>query len=46
MEETVLRFTTQDVTIELQGSEDFVERGILKEEGVAAGGTTSKGSAS
>ena len=28
MEETVLRFTTQDVTIELQGSEDFVERQI------------------
>ena len=26
--------------------EDFVERGILKEEGVAAGGATSKGSAS
>lgn len=28
MEETVLKFTTQDVTIELQGSEDFVERQI------------------
>jgi len=28
MEETVLRFTTGDVTIELQGSEEFVERQI------------------
>ena len=28
MEETILKFTTQDVTIELQGSEDFVERQI------------------
>ncbi|MDH3592407.1 MAG: hypothetical protein OER88_11040, partial [Planctomycetota bacterium] len=28
MEETVLKFTTQDVTIELQGSEKFVERQI------------------
>ena len=28
MEETLLRFTTQDVTIELKGSEDFVERQI------------------
>ena len=28
MEETVLKFTTKDVTIELQGSEDFVERQI------------------
>ena len=26
MQETVLKFTTKDVTIELQGSEDFVER--------------------
>jgi len=28
MEETVLKFTAQDVTIELQGSEEFVERQI------------------
>ncbi len=28
MEETVLKFTTSDVTIELAGSEDFVERQI------------------
>jgi hypothetical protein len=28
MQETVLKFTTKDVTIELQGSEDFVERQI------------------
>ena len=28
MEETVLKFTTNDVTIELQGSEEFVERQI------------------
>jgi len=28
MEETVLKFTTKDVTIELQGSEEFVERQI------------------
>jgi len=28
MEETVLKFTANDVTIELQGSEDFVERQI------------------
>jgi hypothetical protein len=28
MEETVLKFTTSDVTIELQGSEEFVERQI------------------
>lgn len=28
MEETVLKFTSNDVTIELQGSEDFVERQI------------------
>jgi len=28
MEETVLKFTTKEVTIELQGSEDFVERQI------------------
>ena len=28
MEETILKFTSQDVTIELQGSEDFVERQI------------------
>ncbi|MHC4340224.1 MAG: hypothetical protein ACYSX0_08435 [Planctomycetota bacterium] len=28
MEETILRFTSEDVTIELQGSEDFVERQI------------------
>jgi hypothetical protein len=28
MEETVLKFTTKDVTIELSGSEEFVERQI------------------
>jgi len=28
MEETVLKFTSKDVTIELQGSEEFVERQI------------------
>ncbi len=28
MQETVLKFTAKDVTIELQGSEDFVERQI------------------
>lgn len=28
MEETLLKFTTNDVTIELQGSEEFVERQI------------------
>ncbi len=28
MEETILKFTTNDVTIELAGSEDFVERQI------------------
>ena len=28
MEETLLKFTTQDVTIELKGSEEFVERQI------------------
>ena len=28
MEETLLKFTTKDVTIELQGSEEFVERQI------------------
>jgi hypothetical protein len=28
MEETVLKFTSNDVTIELQGSEEFVERQI------------------
>lgn len=28
MEETLLKFTTKDVTIELAGSEDFVERQI------------------
>lgn len=28
MEETVLKFTTKEVTIELQGSEEFVERQI------------------
>ena len=28
VEETILKFTSQDVTIELQGSEDFVERQI------------------
>jgi hypothetical protein len=28
MQETLLKFTTKDVTIELQGTEDFVERQI------------------
>ncbi|MGH7163805.1 MAG: hypothetical protein ACREID_10005 [Planctomycetota bacterium] len=51
MEETVLRFTSKDVTVELQGSEEFVERQIQffrhylndREEGAPEAATTAPG---